>query len=436
MATKSVIMILLFTFIAVHRAFGTETKPIKKNFFAQIASHVLHTVNKRILKTDRTRQLFTNDTKTDLLNQVKKVDDLNKLSKILNRFLKKSNFSCAKLVTKNDLSFHYMKSKRSHRSSHKYKIWHIGIQLQEYNHHYIVQSLYHGYPASKAGLRRGDILLYAQEKQFHPITSFSSGKPVTLTILRQNKQLKITVQPVYESLYDSTKQAIQNSAQIIQTQHLSIGYFHLWTTGSSRLDFFAVKHILNKKLKNIAGLILDIRDGYSGTFGRFTSLFFSGIDQYVALVYQDAEGKQRMLHHVLGPTLPYTGPMVVLINENTFGSQEVLAYLFRRAYRAVLIGTKTKGVLCMTEMYSDNYQNYIFTVPIGTLLIDFVHQIDGIGISPDINISFHPSMNKDQQLQKAIDTITTLIQRRRNKNKTNEQKIHPTSKQTRTRPWF
>ena len=63
-----------------------------------------------------------------------------------------------------------------------------------------------GYPADKAGLKEGDLLLTVNGQpvrsrvKFHQITESSNGKPLELEFLRQGQKHTITVYPVWDKL--------------------------------------------------------------------------------------------------------------------------------------------------------------------------------------------------------------------------------------------
>jgi regulator of sigma E protease len=63
-----------------------------------------------------------------------------------------------------------------------------------------------GYPAEKAGLKEGDLLLTVNGEpvhsriKFHQITESSNGKPLVLEFLRNGQAHTITVQPVWDKL--------------------------------------------------------------------------------------------------------------------------------------------------------------------------------------------------------------------------------------------
>ena len=63
-----------------------------------------------------------------------------------------------------------------------------------------------GYPADKAGLKKGDLLVTVEGQPIHSVTKFqeltrnSGGKPIPIEVLRNGQKQDVTVQPVYAKL--------------------------------------------------------------------------------------------------------------------------------------------------------------------------------------------------------------------------------------------
>ncbi len=99
-------------------------------------------------------------------------------------------------------------------------------------------------------------------------------------------------------------------------------------------------------------------------------------------------------------------PLVVLVNENTAGSAEVLAAALRDTSRATLVGTTTMGrgsVQVLKPLSFGGALRYTvarYTSPGG-------YSIDTVGVTPNISISKDSEI--DNQLKLAIETADSLI---------------------------
>lgn len=81
-----------------------------------------------------------------------------------------------------------------------------------------------GLPASKAGLRKGDLILSANGQQIHSVAKFhevvrkSGGKPVVIELVRDAKPMTYTVPPIYTKLDGDARWVI--GAYVEQRFHL------------------------------------------------------------------------------------------------------------------------------------------------------------------------------------------------------------------------
>ena len=101
-------------------------------------------------------------------------------------------------------------------------------------------------------------------------------------------------------------------------------------------------------------------------------------------------------------------PMVVLVNEFSASASEVLTGALMDHKRAKVLGVTTfgKGSVNTLRQLSDGSGLY-FTIgrwytPLGTL-------IEGEGVTPDILIEIPAGSTVDVQLQKAIETLDSVI---------------------------
>lgn len=155
-----------------------------------------------------------------------------------------------------------------------------------------------------------------------------------------------------------------------------------------------------------SSVILDLRNNKGG----FTEIGMGIADLFASngiLVYHAYNGEEtEFLVH--DDTDDIKVPIVVLVNEHTASSSEIIAALLRQDNNAVLVGTQTfgKGSFQLDEPLIDgnlHYTNGYFTV----------NDLDcwqGKGISPDIKVEMVYDESKvgtdeDVQLQKALEIL-------------------------------
>lgn len=205
-------------------------------------------------------------------------------------------------------------------------IRHIGIQGETASEGFLVNAVLESYPAHRAGIRRGDIILSADGAAFDPMHSFSndtnprSQDSYLLDIKRGNQVLEITVSPVQENLYDSFRNASLRSVLEFSRGNKVIGYVRLWGLSRNTADLLSYEQMI-RGLDHCDGIILDLRDSYGFADPNLRSLFIP------SSLASEA----------------YRKPIAILINQRTRGGGESLTADLDHLERIVSIGGTTAG---------------------------------------------------------------------------------------------
>ncbi len=277
---------------------------------------------------------FTDENKSVLLRDIKKVDSWYSFERILNPFLLSLNVSHTYFYSVENEDYYFMRSLFTSKDLMNPKIYHIGMQTKKDGDYFYVRTTLEGYPASRIGLRRGDKLLSVNQKPFHPYLSFNepSSKAYKIKFERNNKIFKKSIKPIFESPHWSFVNASINSAKVFSINKKKIGYYHLWTgTHPSALEEF--KKALSNKLtpKNTDGLIIDLRDGFGGAWWAYLDPFFVNRTSYFEATIRNKSGEDK----VLSPPQQinkdvYTKPIVIISNEGVRSGKESLVYQFKK----------------------------------------------------------------------------------------------------------
>lgn len=284
------------------------------------------------------------------------------------------------------------------------EVYHIGAQYSILDSQYVVREVLDGYPAASAGLRRGDILLKANRRPFHPYMSLNPRrKNITLTVLRNKKKISLKINSVNENPNLSNYNAMIQSKNIYEIDGKRIGYIHLWS-GTHKNILNKFEDIIENELHDTDGIILDLRGGFGGTWYEYLDPFYKDRKNYFEYTWIDRNGK-TVLNRPESKTNKnfFSGPMVVLINEGVRSGKEALAYQFKKSNRAILIGTNTKGAFTVGRgIFNNKELPYFLYLATGELLLD-QNRIEGVGISPDIYVPYPLTVNyaEDPQLKEA-----------------------------------
>jgi carboxyl-terminal processing protease len=330
--------------------------------------------------------------------------DHESFAEIVNRMLAELKTSHTRYYTKWDPGYYIIQvvfgKPDVHRSG-------IGVVTKKIEGRYYVIAVIHSSPAEKAGILFGDWLIEADGLPFHPISSFfnKTGREIELIVQRgplesTRKILKITPLDMKEE--DRLRDDSYASLKTIEYRGHSFAYVRLWW-----LRGIEMRNALEfgiHRANETEGIIIDIRDGYGGDMGyEFIAPFLQyGLGELTV----ESTGRKQTFKSVAG----CSKPVVVLINSGSRSGKEVLAYLFKKTGRGLLVGERTAGYVIggmKKEISSDSFLYY----GAFDMFIDG-KRLEGVGVEPDIEVSFDIrfAAGKDIQLQRAKDEIVKLIE--------------------------
>lgn len=263
-------------------------------------------------------------------------------------------------------------------------------------------------PAEKAGIQAGDIIQSVDGVEYtaDDMTVAANkikgeeGTTVKLVIIRGTETLnyelkreKITVNPV-----DS--EVLENNIG-----YISFNSFDEDTAKAFKDQFEKLKG------KGIKSLIIDLRNNGGGIVSEATTIADYMLDKGSTILYEvDKNGKEKETKSENDPIINM--PIVVLVNENTASSSEILSGALQDLKKATIIGKKTygKGVIQQVITLTDGSGLKITTEEYQT---PNRNKINGIGIKPDKEVDLPKDVtnvlkvtrNQDTQLKAAIDEL-------------------------------
>mgnify|MGYP001070058957 CR=1 FL=1 len=356
---------------------------------------------------------FTEINYQNLKKKAGVVNNIYELTPIINDFLQKMQISHTQFYDNHSIDFYMFRSMFLTRDISLPKVKHIGIQYTVIDSHYVAREVLDGYPAETVGIMRGDVLLEANGKPFHPYHSFNPNeKNIKLKILRDEKVFYKVIDAVNENPNLSYYNAMIQSKNTYKIGDKKIGYIHLWS-GTHKNILNKFKNIIEDDFHDIDGIILDLRGGFGGTWYEYLDPFFSNRNNYFEYTWIDRNGKSVLNKPELKTNTTYfSGPMVVLINGGVRSGKEALAYQFKKSTRAILIGTNTMGAFSVGRgIFNNKHLPYFLYLATGELLLDR-NRIEGISISPDIHVPYTLNENSeaDPQIERAKLEIVKKIE--------------------------
>jgi carboxyl-terminal processing protease len=280
----------------------------------------------------------------------------------------------------------------------------IGIFTKSLDGKTFISGVLSGLAASKAGLRVGDEIIAADGDPFHPIKSFAPkvGQEVTLTIRRRSDAAAEDVIVVPEQVRPNKAflKAMEESARIIDTNGVKIGYIHVWSYAGAQYQQLLERELSSGKLKDADALVWDLRDGWGGAESEYLHLF-TGRAPITTLINRD--GRKSVAN------VSWRKPVVMLVNDGTRSGKEILAYGFREYGIGEVIGSRTAGAVLAGRAYLLSDGSLVL-VAVADVLVDD-RRLEGAGVTPTITVPFPLAyaQGKDPQLDRAVDVLSRHV---------------------------
>lgn len=264
-------------------------------------------------------------------------------------------------------------------------------------------------PAAQAGLMVGDKITSVDGTDvtnaptaISALIKGSDKKEISLGVSRNDQNLIFKVGIASIEISAIEYEMLENNIG-----YLSISIFSRPLTGQVE------KALADLEGKGMKKLIIDLRDntgGYLDSAETTASLFL----EKGKLIYS-LEDKKNKEQYKDETEEKRNYPIVVLINENSASSAEILAAALKDSYGASLVGQKSygKGKVQQTVELEDGsmakYTSAKWLRPNGEC-------IDGIGLTPDYQTSLvyetdeagNQIMSVDTQKNKAIEVLTSI----------------------------
>ena len=376
---------------------------------SEILVKVWNTASKKACSNEM-RAAFSEANRLQLASKLKSQDKIDDLAEVLNPFLFSLGKSHTEFMTTSSEGYYFFKS---HEAISKPqlrpapKLINPGVQLGKDKDGYFIREVLDGLPAIAAGLKKKDRIISVDSV---PFVGSWGGSPrlASIQIQRKGKDLdfksEIKALDWSQSFHDASKKSVKTFTTI---NGQKIGYIHLWSGVHPESAKFLSQAVAKLKKQKITSLILDLRGGYGGAWWDHLDPFFPDTNTYMKMEINVGGEIELMESPFKKNKNYYSGPMAVLINEGVRSGKEALAYQFKKTKRAILIGEKTPGYFTTGQyFYVDEPLNYILYLCVYQLKLDG-NIIEGIGIQPDLDVSFELSgEHEDSQVNQAIDYLS------------------------------
>ena len=281
----------------------------------------------------------------------------------------------------------------------------IGSLIRRSGEQVMIAEPYEGFPAAKAGIRAGDVILEVdgvptKEMEIEKVSDRLKGKPgteLTLAIERfgEEKVLKVTL--------------IREKISILNVPYYGMvapgtGYIRIsnFTTGASKEVESALKEL--KREHELNSLVLDLRSNPGGLLIEAVRICDLFVDKGELIVSTRGKMKQWDSDYSTSrEPLDKDIPLVVMVNRGSASASEIVAGALQDLDRAVVVGQRTfgKGLVQTSRPLKYNAQLKVTTakyyIPSGRCIqaLDYTHrnQDGSVGVVPDSLISEYTTQN-------------------------------------------
>jgi len=281
----------------------------------------------------------------------------------------------------------------------------IGSLIQRQGEQVMIAEPYAGFPAAKAGLRAGDVLLEVdgvptKELEIEKVSDRLKGKPgteLTLLIERYGEEDALEITLVREKI------SILNVPYYGMIEP-GTGYIRIsnFTTGASNEVEKALKEL--KKEQELNSLVIDLRSNPGGLLIEAVRICNLFVDKGELIVSTRGKMKQWDSEYSTSQApLDKDIPLVVMVNRGSASAAEIVAGALQDLDRAVVVGQRTfgKGLVQTSRPLKYNAQLKVTTakyyIPSGRCIqaLDYTNrnQDGSVGAVPDSLISEYTTQN-------------------------------------------
>ena len=274
----------------------------------------------------------------------------------------------------------------------------IGVTVSVKDNHVEIVSTVKESPAHKAGLKSGDAILKvddiaydgSQLQEAAAALRGNVGTKVKVTFVRNDITKEVVIIRANIELESVTSKVIEGNIGYIDIKSFEIN------TGK---DF--EKELRALEMKGVASLIIDLRDNGGGIVESGVEIADLLTDEGVIAYTEDYKKDRTYYKSVSGKTkLPY----VLLVNEGTASTSEILVAGIKYHKAGSIVGAKTygKGIIqTVSEVSKDDYMR----ITIMEYFAPDGKRIDKVGIMPDYVVNLVENDATDYQLNKGIELL-------------------------------
>lgn len=269
----------------------------------------------------------------------------------------------------------------------------IGISFQKNdNGEYQVTEVFKNSPAENAGIKSGDIILKVDGKLYDTSEEMSehirgkNGTKVELVLRRDNKEINATM----------TRETVKEKTIYGKVLDDGSGYILIKSFEEGTSEEFETELSAFEK-QGVKSMVIDLRDNGGGYIDEGIKMADRLLKEGTITYMEDVNGKRKYYNSDEKATkIKY----VVLVNENTASTSEILTAAIKDNKGGKIVGTKTfgKGIVQETTKFKDGSSLKLTVLRYFSPKGKVIHKK---GIVPDVKVDLDVNAGVDNQLKMA-----------------------------------
>ncbi len=261
-------------------------------------------------------------------------------------------------------------------------------------------------PAARAGIKSGDVITAingetAQSMTVEDAVKLIRGEPgtqVEIRVYRESSKKELDFKIVRRSItLDSVDSEIMKTKPKIG--YVQISHFTMKTPGEFK------RHLEDMIQKGARGIILDLRENPGGDFNSAVEIADMILDQGDIVKIVNRNRSSRVYAASAGGV---DIPMVVLIDQGSASSSEILAGALKDNQVAILVGEKSYGKGLVQTVYPLSSGDALLLTTDKYYTPNDI-DINEIGIVPDYVVTNPEGTQADAQMDKALKLLQAKI---------------------------
>lgn len=263
-----------------------------------------------------------------------------------------------------------------------------------------VESCVEESPAAQAGIQAGDCIEAVNGTKTEGMTTSQvvdligagSGGTVTLTVTRDGEEERdIQIEEGTVEMRSVDSRMLENHVGYIQITEF---------TGVTSEQFAAAFQELDSQ--GMEKLVIDLRDNPGGLVNAVCDTLRQILPEGLIVYTEDKNGNRK--EEICDGDTPIQIPLAVLVNEGSASASEIFAGAVKDYGIGTLVGTTTFGKGIVQDMFQLS-DGSVLKLTVSHYYTPNGNNINGTGITPDVQAEQPEQSETDVQLQKALEVL-------------------------------